>query len=391
MTTPEQDRIFSPEQDARLRQQLLRLAPAGTDLWPAIAPQLEASAPVRRFTRRKVAVLLAAAALLAALLLGAALLRRWAVYNTATGQLTLLPEGDGYHSEGTAEDGSPYTDFAPVPSWQMDADEETLPEGTIRDENGNLILPETDRTRLLDSAEFGQAVVDVQGSPESSITSGAGLEPLESNDREQLLAAWPWEDAARRMADALPEDFRFSTGTVLPYATREQLEQAELVRLEQGEDWAVAIFDLPREVKRQGSALRLTYTGPDGAQVRFSTGLSSDCELLITGGEDLQAQPLELDGFVSGTKVTRRTADGLTETKIYLWQPMEPVTLDGDSSLLVQKAARAADAGPDTLLGLAAQWAKSEPATEQCYLSYSITAVGLSDAQLDALLDALAG
>ena len=47
--------------------------------------------------------------------------------------------------------------------------------------------------------------------------------------------------------------------------------------------------------------------------------------------------------------------------------------------------------GPDTLLGLAAGWAKAEPVAEQQYLSYSITAVGLSDDQLDTLLDALAG
>ena len=335
--------------------------------------------------------MLAAAVLLAALLLGAALLRRWAVYNTATGQLTLLPEGDGYHTEGTAEDGTPYTGFAPAPSWQEDEAETVYPDGTTWDEDGNPILPETDRTRLLDNAVFGQAVVDVQGSPEGSLMSGAGLEPLESDDRDTLLAAWPWEDATRRMTDALPEGFRLDSGMVLPYATRQQMEQAKLVQLEQGEDWAVAILNLPAEVRRQGSALRLTYTGPDGEQVQFGTGLSSDCELLITGDETLQARPLALDGFVSGTKVTRRTADGATETKIYLWQPMEPVTLDGDSSILVQKAARAVDAGPDTLLGLAAGWAKAEPVAEQQYLSYSITAVGLSDDQLDTLLDALAG
>ena len=93
--------------------------------------------------------MLAAAVLLAALLLGAALLRRWAVYNTATGQLTLLPEGDGYHTEGTAEDGTPYTGFAPAPSWQEDEAETVYPDGTTWDEDGNPILPETDRTRLL--------------------------------------------------------------------------------------------------------------------------------------------------------------------------------------------------------------------------------------------------
>ena len=123
MTTPEQDRIFTPEQKARLRQHLLRLAPPETDLWPAIAPQLAQQPRARRLNRRRLAAVLTAAALLAALLTGAALLRKWAVYDTATGQLTVLTEGEGYAPEGTDEQENPYAAPprppapAPTPLW----------------------------------------------------------------------------------------------------------------------------------------------------------------------------------------------------------------------------------------------------------------------------------
>lgn len=366
--------------DAALRRQLLALAPPETDLWPGIAAELARQPARPRWSaRRRLCAVLLAAVLLAALLMGAAVLRRWVVYDTAAGTLTILPEGEGYAPEGTGEDGNPYAAFAPVPSWQTDAAGD-----------GSLILPETGRTRLLNSACFGQATVEVQGDA-GSLSFGGGPAMLQSSDRAELLAAWPWDDGVRRMADALPERCAFTAGTVLPYTTPQQLAQAGLARLEQGDGWAAAVFDLPEEVKRQGRTLSLTYTGPDGAQVRLKSGLSSDCSLLLTGSEDLQPQPLELDGFVGGTRVTRKNADGRDETTVYLWRPIDPVMLDSSADVLLRRAAEAAGAGPDTLLGQAAALAKPGAEEEQRYLSYTITAAGLTDAELDALLVALAG
>ena len=393
MTTPKPDRdILTTEQDALLRQRLLRLAPPDADLWPRIAPRLAQQPCARHMTRRRLVAVLAAAALLAALLTGAALLRKWAVYDTATGQLTVLPEGEAYAPEGTDEQGNPYAAFAPAPSWQLDGDEQVVyPDGTTVDRDGNVHLPDPEYTRLLDSVRFGQAFVEARSIPGGGFSTGSGEDMLESSDRAELLAAWTWDDGVARMAAALPERFTFADGSVMPYSTPQQQEQAELSALEQGDGWTVAIFDLPEEVQRQARSLRLTYTGPEGEQVSLSSGLSSDSSLLITGDGDMQPQPLELDGFVSGTRVTGTDREGRAETTLYLWKPIDPVTLDNSADVLVRRAADAAGAGPDTPLGWAAEHKSGSPPEEMRYICYTVTATGLTGAELDALLGALAG
>lgn len=385
MTTPEHERTFTPEQEARLRQHLLRLAPPETDLWPAIAPQLAQQTHARRLPRRRLMAVLAAALLLAALLTGAALLRHYLVFDIGTGTATEVAEGDPAPG-GTNADGTPYAGMGPAATLAPGGDETVLlPDGLAFDEDGNLVQVETERTRMLDSCQFGQAYADAAARDADSCSGSIRLKGRESDDLALLLACWTLDDAPQRMADALPEGFAFVSGSQELYLLPDQLAQAQLVAVRQEETWAAAIWELPDEVRGQTSALTLRFSGPDGASALLSCQLTAqyDGRLVL---EDAAVEALEPDGFLPGFRLVQ---DGTTTLQIC--REIAPIPMEAAFGPLWRQAAEAAGGGDSSLLNRMAGFTAGSTAEEARYVQYRVTATGLAEAELDALLDALAG